>query len=442
MLRAIVSGEVPERTLIHLDSVTKRLGEDLVLDGVSLRVMEGETVSITGASGAGKTTLLGILGLLEEPTSGRYMVRGRDTRSLGDQELAALRNRTFGLVFQQFSLLRDLNVWQNVARPLTYAGIPKEKQKARAMALLAELGLEAFAERRPAQLSGGEQQRVAIARALVNDPEVILADEPTAHLPREQWAPVIDTLQQLRERGKSLVIVTHHPEEISPPNRRLVLDRGQLQPLDPEPPSARPERSRSNPARQGSGQVLRLRLLGDMKAVLGSSEVKLTPRLAELLTLLAQHPRGLTGEQLLLMVYGESGRRGTLKTAISRLRELVPIASQPYRIEVPVHADFLELGELIARGDIRAAVELYRGPLLPTATAPAVEELREHLTESLRLAALGADDPGRAFTLAERLEDDLELWEAAAAGLEADDPRRAVALASVERTRRRWADEA
>lgn len=431
-----------EQPLIQLDGVTKRLGEDLVLSGVSLQVKQGETVTITGASGAGKTTLLGILGLLEEPSSGRYLVRGRDTRELSDEELAALRNRTFGLVFQQFSLLRDLKVWQNVARPLTYAGIPKETQKARAMALLEEFGLEAFADRRPAQLSGGEQQRVAIARALVNDPEVILADEPTAHLPREQWGPVIDTLQQLRELGKSLVVVTHHPEEISQPGQRYVLYRGQLQPLDLPPAATNPERAETKPIPEGTNQFLTLRLLGVMKAELGGTDIKLTPRLAELLTLLAQHPTGLTGDQLLLMVYGESGKLGTLKTAISRLRELVPIASQPYRIDVPVHADFLELGELISRGDLQTAVELYRGPLLPTAMAPAVEELREHLTESLRLAVLSADEPGLTFTLAERLGDDLELWEAAANGLEANDPRRAVAIASVERTRRRWADGA
>lgn len=418
----------------------KRLGDNLVLDDVSLKVAEREAVTITGSSGAGKTTLLGILGLLEEPTAGSYKVLGRDTRSLSDRELAALRNRTFGLVFQQFSLLRDLNVWQNVARPLTYSGVPKEEQKARAMALLWELGLADFSERRPAQLSGGEQQRVAIARALINNPVVILADEPTAHLPRKQWGPVIDTLQHLRELGKSLVIVTHHPDEVPAPSTRFILDEGRLHPFDEGPTVRSPKSSEQALEPETQKQVLNLSVLGSITADLAASPLKLTPRLAELLTLLAQNPQGLTGEQLLLKVYGESGKLGTLKTAISRLRELVPIASQPYRIDVPVHADFLELGELISRGDLQAAVELYRGPLLPTATAPAVEELREHLTESLRLAVLSAGDPGLAFTLAERLGDDLELWETAANGLEANDPRRTVAIASVERTRRRWAD--
>ncbi len=411
-----------------------------MLDELSLEVGAGETVTITGSSGAGKTTLLGILGLLEEPTSGTYTVAGRDVSTLGDTELATLRNRTFGLVFQQFSLLRDLNVWQNVARPLAYSRVPRGEQKARAMALLAELGLAQLATRRPAELSGGEQQRVAIARALVNDPDIVLADEPTAHLPREQWGPVIDALQQLRELGKGLVIVTHHPEVVSGPTRRFDLEAGRLQPLPEPPATTRSVAARANDRDEAAASEpgLHLRFLGAARATLDGRELSLTPRLAELLTILALHESGLNGEQLLLLAYGEQGKPGTLKTAVSRLRALVPIASQPYRIGVPVHADFLQVADLLALGDLQAAVALYGGPLLPSSEAPAVVEQRDHLAESLRLAVLGADDAEATFALANRLHDDLELWEAAASGLKADDPRRALALAGSERTRRRW----
>ena len=250
---------------------------------------------------------------------------------------------------------------------------------------------------------------------------------------------MIDTLQHLRELGKSLVIVTHHPDEVPAPSTRFILDEGRLHPFDEGPTVRSPKSSEQALEPETQKQVLNLSVLGSITADLAASPLKLTPRLAELLTLLAQNPQGLTGEQLLLKVYGESGKLGTLKTAISRLRELVPIASQPYRIDEPVSSDLTLLQSQLLKGDLDSAVDLYRGPLLPESSAPGVIDLREHLEESLRQAAMASPSVTAAFQLAETIADDLELWENARAKLPAGDPRHAVSVANVLRLKRSWA---
>ncbi len=155
----------------------------------------GGYFALGGTSGAGKTTPLRILGLLETPAAGEYRFNGESRSTLSDRQLSELRDRAFGFVFQQFHLLPQVTAWENVARPLVYAGVPHATRKARSLELLAKLGLANRSHHRALQLSGGEQQRVAIARALINDPEVILADEPTGNVPQELWGQVLDMLE-------------------------------------------------------------------------------------------------------------------------------------------------------------------------------------------------------------------------------------------------------
>lgn len=214
--------------LIELTGCTKRYGNVTAVDDVSLVLHESEFMAITGPSGSGKSTLLGILGLLEAPSAGTYSFRGIPVTEFADTETSRLRNRSFGFVFQQFHLLPELSAWENVARPLVYASVPKRARRERALALLERFGLAARADHRPAQLSGGEQQRVAIARALVNEPELILADEPTGNLPREQWAPILSALAELNAEGKTVVIVTHEPEVAAAATRTLSIHDGRL----------------------------------------------------------------------------------------------------------------------------------------------------------------------------------------------------------------------
>lgn len=202
---------IEQAPVIELEGLSKRYGSVSVLNALSMRVPAGGYFALGGASGAGKTTLLGILGLLETPTAGEYRFHGESTSTLSDRQLSELRNRAFGFVFQQFSLVPSLSAWQNVARPLTFAGVPRREHRRRALELLDRLGLAARAEHKPSQLSGGEQQRVAIARALINDPEVILADEPTGNLPQELWGQVLDMLETGWRNGKTVIVVTHEP---------------------------------------------------------------------------------------------------------------------------------------------------------------------------------------------------------------------------------------
>ncbi len=186
--------------------------EVYALNGVNLRVEAGEFMSIMGASGSGKTTLLNLIGALDRPTEGKVLIKGTDIARLDDNELAQLRNQEIGFVFQFFNLVARMTALKNVELPMAFAGISQDARKRRATELLGTVGLGDRIDHRPTELSGGEQQRVAIARALVNNPSVVLCDEPTGNVDSETGKELIETLRKLnREHGQTFVIVTHDP---------------------------------------------------------------------------------------------------------------------------------------------------------------------------------------------------------------------------------------
>lgn len=205
-----------------------------ILQGVDLSVSTGEAIAITGASGAGKSTLLHLLGALDRPTAGRVLVDGREVDRLADEELAAIRNRHIGFIFQFHHLLREFTALENVMMPALIGGSTLPDARSRASALLEEVGLADRVSHKPRQLSGGEQQRVAVARALINRPLVLLADEPSGNLDTETSQRLHDLLFHLREhRQLSLVIVTHNTDLAARADRTLVLEAGRLLPLTP-----------------------------------------------------------------------------------------------------------------------------------------------------------------------------------------------------------------
>ena len=212
--------------LLALQNITKsyRSGDMLtpVLHGITLNMEPGEYVAIMGQSGSGKSTLMNVLGLLDQSDQGSYLLNGQDVTHLSPAQLAEVRNKTIGFVFQSFNLLKRMNVLENVALPLIYAGISRSQAKKRAQQLLSRVGLAELGHRMPNQLSGGQQQRVAIARALVNEPLLLLADEPTGNLDTQTTAEVLEVIGQLnRERGLSIVLVTHEPD-VAEHAKRLV----------------------------------------------------------------------------------------------------------------------------------------------------------------------------------------------------------------------------
>ena len=209
--------------MIELENITKvyRMGKVDVpaLRGVNLSISQGEMVAIIGASGSGKSTLMNIIGCLDKPTVGRYLFEGADVSRLNDNKLAEMRNKKFGFVFQEYNLLSRASALANVELPLVYSG-SRDSHK-RAMEALERVGLGARAKHKPTELSGGEQQRVAIARALVNNPDVILADEPTGNLDSAVTAEIISIFRQLNQDGITVVIVTHEMD-IAEQTQRII----------------------------------------------------------------------------------------------------------------------------------------------------------------------------------------------------------------------------
>ena len=182
------------------------------MDRVSLTIAPGEYLSIMGPSGSGKSTLLNILGLLDTPNNGTYLLQGQDVTSLDDAALAATRNRTIGFIFQFFHLIPRLTAQQNIELPLLLAGVPRRERAERSLPLIEAFGLATRRHHRPDELSGGQRQRVAIARAVINKPAVLLADEPTGNLDRHSGSDIIELMEALNRDGLTLVVVTHDPE--------------------------------------------------------------------------------------------------------------------------------------------------------------------------------------------------------------------------------------
>ncbi|MEC2037362.1 ABC transporter ATP-binding protein [Bacillus altitudinis] len=218
--------------MIQLSNVTKsyEVAEETfdVLSEVDLVIGKGEFMSIMGPSGSGKSTLMNIIGCLDHPTSGQYHFQGMELSAAKDQELAVIRNRSIGFVFQQFYLLPRLNARRNVELPMIYAGISQKERKERAEMALEKVGLADRMKHMPNELSGGQKQRVAIARAIVNEPELILADEPTGALDSKTSGSIMEQFTKLNEEGTTVVLVTHEEEIAAYTNRIVVVRDGRL----------------------------------------------------------------------------------------------------------------------------------------------------------------------------------------------------------------------
>jgi putative ABC transport system ATP-binding protein len=212
-------------SIIHLENIHKSyfMGKQAVdvLKGIGLDIFKNEYVALMGPSGSGKSTLMNILGCLDSPTSGTYILNGQDVSKMLDDSLAEVRNKEIGFVFQQFNLLPRMTALENVALPLVYAGIPKKQRLEQAMEVIKKVGLAERSHHKPNELSGGQAQRVAIARALVNNPSIILADEPTGNLDTKTSIEIMEMFQAIHEGGNTVVLVTHE-EDIANYARRII----------------------------------------------------------------------------------------------------------------------------------------------------------------------------------------------------------------------------
>jgi len=223
--RASRAKRPPGDLVIEIEGVTKlyKMGDEIIhaLRGVSLQIRRNEYLAIMGPSGSGKSTLMNMLGCLDTPTAGRYDFNGSDVAQMDDDELAEIRNREIGFVFQTFNLLPRSNALHNVELPLIYAGLPPHARRERALRSLENVGLGNRVHHRPNELSGGQRQRVAIARALVNNPSIILADEPTGNLDSKTGVEIMALFEDLYDQGNTIIVVTHE-EDIAQHARRVV----------------------------------------------------------------------------------------------------------------------------------------------------------------------------------------------------------------------------
>jgi putative ABC transport system ATP-binding protein len=222
----------PLKPLIVLDNVSKIYGsgntEVKALSRVDLKIFPGEYCSIMGVSGSGKSTVMNLIGCLDRPTSGHYFLEGEDVAQLNEKKLAAIRNRKIGFVFQQFHLLPQLNALENVMLPMVYANVPSPERTEKAKEALTKLGLENRLDSKPNQLSGGQQQRVAIARATVNNPLILLADEPTGALDSKTTEEIMRIFGELNQQGMTVVLVTHEDYVAEKTQRIIWFDDGKI----------------------------------------------------------------------------------------------------------------------------------------------------------------------------------------------------------------------
>ena len=213
--------------LRDIKKIYKMGGQELAaLNGINLDIKRGEFAALMGPSGSGKSTLMNILGCLDRPTVGSYELEGKEVAHLSDDELAVMRNKHIGFVFQNFNLLSRISSLENVALPLVYSGVGASERRKRALQVLEAVGLGDRAGHLPNELSGGQRQRVAIARALVNNPEIIMADEPTGNLDTKSTKEIMEIFQEMHGRGKTIILVTHEPEIAVCANRQLLVRDG------------------------------------------------------------------------------------------------------------------------------------------------------------------------------------------------------------------------